>query len=77
MNTNSLSLCVRELRAEVIRLEEEVLVLQAERHIRQEYKMAGSQEHQQQIQHLEAELAQMQKGFQEMAGTCTHRLGSS
>uniref|UniRef100_A0A8C8JVJ7 Uncharacterized protein n=1 Tax=Oncorhynchus tshawytscha TaxID=74940 RepID=A0A8C8JVJ7_ONCTS len=67
MNTNSLSLCVRELRAEVIRLEEEVLVLQAERHIRQEYKMAGSQEHQQQIQHLEAELAQMQKGFQEMA----------
>ncbi|XP_042182945.1 coiled-coil domain-containing protein 83 isoform X3 [Oncorhynchus tshawytscha] len=56
-----------ELRAEVIRLEEEVLVLQAERHIRQEYKMAGSQEHQQQIQHLEAELAQMQKGFQEMA----------
>ncbi|XP_029546449.1 coiled-coil domain-containing protein 83 isoform X3 [Salmo trutta] len=56
-----------ELRTEVSRLEEEVLVLQAERHIRQEYKMTGSQEHQQQIQHLEAELAQMQKGFQEMA----------
>ncbi|XP_045549383.1 coiled-coil domain-containing protein 83 isoform X5 [Salmo salar] len=55
------------LRAEVSRLEEEVLVLHAERHIRQEYKMTGSQEHQQQIQHLEAELAQMQKGFQEMA----------
>ncbi|XP_038844941.1 coiled-coil domain-containing protein 83 [Salvelinus namaycush] len=56
-----------ELRAEVSRLEEDVLVLQAERQIRQEYKMTGSQEHQQQIQHLEAELAQMQKEFQEMA----------
>ncbi|KAK6322037.1 hypothetical protein J4Q44_G00068290 [Coregonus suidteri] len=56
-----------ELRAEVSHLEEEVLVLQAERHIRQEYKVIGSQEHQRQIQHLEAELAQMQRGFQEMA----------
>uniref|UniRef100_A0A3P8Z074 Coiled-coil domain containing 83 n=1 Tax=Esox lucius TaxID=8010 RepID=A0A3P8Z074_ESOLU len=64
-----------ELRAEVSRLGEEVLVLQGERHIWQEYKMVGSQWHQQQIQHLEAELAHVQRGFQEMAGRCTHWLG--
>ncbi|XP_019903904.2 coiled-coil domain-containing protein 83 isoform X2 [Esox lucius] len=63
-----------ELRAEVSRLGEEVLVLQGERHIWQEYKMVGSQWHQQQIQHLEAELAHVQRGFQEMADNIQHSL---
>ncbi|KAL0994565.1 hypothetical protein UPYG_G00124080 [Umbra pygmaea] len=56
-----------ELRAEVSHLKEEVLVLKAEKHLWQEYKMVGSQVHQQQIQHLEAELAPMQRRFEKMA----------
>ncbi|KAJ7997144.1 hypothetical protein DPEC_G00225910 [Dallia pectoralis] len=63
-----------ELSAEVSRLGEEVLTLQGERHIWLEYKTVGSQLHQQQIQHLEAELVHMQRGFQEMADNIQHSL---
>ncbi|XP_062309534.1 coiled-coil domain-containing protein 83 isoform X1 [Osmerus eperlanus] len=56
-----------ELQSELKCVEEKVQVLLAERQVWLEYKNVGSHEHQQQIRHLEAELAHVQRGFQNMA----------
>ncbi|XP_046899350.1 coiled-coil domain-containing protein 83 [Hypomesus transpacificus] len=56
-----------ELHSELKRVEEKVQVLLGERQVWLEYKNVGSQEHLQQIRHLEAEHAHVQRGFQNMA----------
>ena len=61
-------MCPRELHSELKRVEEKVQVLLGERQVWLEYKNVGSQEHLQQIRHLEAEHAHVQRGFQNMAG---------
>ncbi|XP_015197021.2 coiled-coil domain-containing protein 83 isoform X1 [Lepisosteus oculatus] len=58
---------LEELRDELNTLQQKVLVVMSEKQCWLEYKTVGSQEHNLQIQLLEAELTQMQKDFQEMA----------